>query len=125
MMAIAACSSSPPRTSRIGGITSPSWSSSRATGIEPGAIPPMSAWWARVATKPIGCDWPANTGATVVMSGRCVPPRNGSFSVSTSPGENGARSITARTAAGIAPRCTGMCAACATICPLASKTAHE
>jgi hypothetical protein len=80
-------------------------------------MPPMSAWCARVATKAMGVSWPAKTGATVVMSGRCVPPRNGSFSASTSPGLNGASSITSRTAAGIAPRCTGMCAACATISP--------
>ena len=88
-------------------------------------MPPMSAWWARVATKATGCGAPANTGATVVMSGRCVPPRNGSFSMQTSPGSNGARSITARTAVGMAPRWTGMCAACATIAPAPSKTAHE
>ena len=35
------------------------------------------------------------------------------------------RSSAAATDSGIAPRCTGMCAACATICPAGSKTAHE
>jgi hypothetical protein len=34
---------------RTGGITNPSCTSSREpAGIEPGAMPPMSAWWARV-----------------------------------------------------------------------------
>ncbi len=42
------------------------------------------------------------------MSGRCVPPRNGSFSTTTSPGAIGAWSMAARTESGIAPRCTGM-----------------
>ena len=46
----AASAGLPASISRTGGITSPSCSSSRATGIEPGAMPPMSAWWARVAT---------------------------------------------------------------------------
>src|SRR5262245_57213443 len=43
----------------------------------------------------------------------------------TSPGAKGASACTAATDAGIAPRCTGMCAACATIWPRASNTAHE
>ncbi len=43
----------PASTKRIGGITKPSWSNSFATGIDPGAMPPISAWCARVATNPI------------------------------------------------------------------------
>ena len=59
-----------------------------------------------------------------VRSGRCEPPCDGSLSRKRSP----ARASSARTAAtdsGIAPRCTGMCAACATILPRASKIAHD
>ena len=44
-------------------------------GIEPGAIPPMSAWCPRAATKKLGAGaLGAKTGAMTVMSGRCVPP---------------------------------------------------
>ena len=45
-------------------------------GIEPGVMPPMSAWWPRAATKNVGTGEFAslNTGMTAVMSGRCVPP---------------------------------------------------
>ena len=32
------------------------------------------------------CGRASNTGATAVISGRCVPPRNGSFTSATSPG---------------------------------------
>ena len=40
---------SPPATSRTGGMTRPSCSSSREpAGMLPGAMPPTSAWWARV-----------------------------------------------------------------------------
>ena len=42
-----------PASSRTGGMRSPSWSISVASGgIEPGAIPPRSAWWARFADPP-------------------------------------------------------------------------
>ena len=58
------------------------------------------------------------------MSGRCVPPEKGSLTAKTSPGP-GSRSITAATASGIAPRCTGMCSAWATIRPSASNSAAE
>ena len=52
-------------------------------GIDPGEAPPMSAWCARLATKPIGraarrapdAGASAKTGETIVTSGRCVPPR--------------------------------------------------
>jgi len=69
---------------------------------------------------------PKKTGATNVMSGRCAPPAYGSLRTTTSPGEN---DRTARTAAateyGIAPRCTGIDSACATIWPAASNSALE
>ncbi len=56
------------------------------------------------------------TGVTTVMSGRCVPPSNGSFSTHDTPGSLLALEHR-RTAAGIEPRCTGMCSACITISP--------
>ena len=40
-------------------------------GIDPGAMPPTSAWWARVATQPHNTGGAlTNTGDTVVMSGK-------------------------------------------------------
>ena len=55
-------------------------------GIEPGEMPPTSAWWPREPTKNSSSS-PAssNTGVTTVMSGRCVPPWYGSLSTYTSP----------------------------------------
>ena len=45
---------SPPSSSGRGEITTPSSSSVRlSAGIEPGTRPPTSAWWARLAAKPI------------------------------------------------------------------------
>ena len=62
-----------------------------------------------------------------VISGRCVPPLNGLFSATTSPGfsENRRCSSTVRTLSPIAPRCTGTCGALATRLPSASKMAQE
>ena len=59
-----------------------------------------------------------------MISGRWVPPVYGSFSAHTSPSA-GLRSITAATASGIAPRCTGMCSAWTTMRPAASNSAVE
>ena len=44
-------------------------------GVEPGVMPPMSAWWPRLPTKN-RIRWPAssNTGVMTVTSGRWVPP---------------------------------------------------
>ena len=90
-------------------------------GIDPGGIPPTSEWWAReqanATTSPS-----TESGETMVTSGRCVPPENGSLRMNMSPGR-GSRSITAATETGIAPRCTGMCSACATMRPSASNSA--
>ena len=59
---------------------SPSWNISTASaGIEPGAMPPTSAWWARLAAQPTSRSRPTKHGATRVMSLRCVPPANGSL----------------------------------------------
>src|SRR3954452_4174935 len=59
-----------------------------------------------------------------VMSGRCVPPRYGSLSTHDTP-SRWSSPTTAATAAGIAPRCTGMCSACMTISPRGSNSAVE
>ena len=62
------------------------------------------------------------------MSGRWVPPRNGSLRIhrSSAPiGPAAASAATASTAAGIDPRWTGMCSACMTSSPLGSKSAVE
>ncbi len=121
-------------SSRRGEMTTPS--SSRlwlSAGIEPGTRAPTSAWWARLAAKPIRHppappvppgSAGANTGVMTVMSGRWVPPANGSLRIHETPGACCSPS-TAATAAGIAPRCTGMCSACITICPSASNRAVE
>ena len=108
-----------------GEITTPSSSSVRlSAGIDPGTRPPTSAWWARLAAKPSSSPPAANTGVITVMSGRWVPPANGSLRIQETPGACRSPS-TAATAAGIAPRCTGMCSACITICPSASNSAVE
>ncbi len=44
-------------------------------GIEPGVLPPMSAWWPREPTKNMIVSVSgANTGVITVISGRWVPP---------------------------------------------------
>ena len=92
-------------------------------GIDPGDIPPMSEWCARVTAYPTIAP-SMSTGLTSVMSGRCVPPAYGSLRIQTSPGR-ASPDITAATDSGIAPRCTGMCSACAIIRPAASNSAAE
>ena len=89
----------------------------------PGSDAPTSAWCARLAAKPTSSE-SANTGEIAVMSGRCVPPANGSLRIQASPGAWSSSRIDA-TALGIAPRCTGMCSACMTIRPLASNRAVD
>ena len=43
--------------------------------IEPGEMPPTSAWWPREATQNrMFFLLSSNTGVHTVMSGRCVPP---------------------------------------------------
>ena len=86
--------------------------------MEPGVRPPTSAWCARLAAKPSRPS-PVSTGVTTVMSGRCVPPANGSLRIHDHgrPGRRG-RVPGRRRPAGIAPRCTGMCSACITISPV-------
>ena len=97
-----------------------------SAGIDPGAAPPTSAWWARLAAQPTSRP-PAKQGATSVMSLRWVPPAKGSFSTTCSPGRmpSPKASIAARTLAGIDPRCTGMCSACTSISPPAVNRAAE
>ncbi len=48
------------------------------------------------------------TGITNVISGRWVPPRKGSLSMTTSPGSSSHCSTAAATDMGIDPKCTGM-----------------
>ena len=79
-------------------------------GIEPGVLPPISAWWARLAVKnssrPRCGSW---TGVTTVTSGRWEPPRYGSLLIKTSPGRIVALSAkTCLTVSPIAPRWTGI-----------------
>src|SRR2546422_5200593 len=65
-------------------------------------------------------------GFTRVMSGRCDPPRYGSFTITWSPSPR-LPPISSRSTSiviGIEPRWTGMCSACATIRPSASKSAQ-
>ena len=106
-------------SSRVGGMITPSSSSVREPGGRlPGSDPPTSAWCARVTA------YPSSVRVTIVRSGRCVPPAYGSFRIHGSPGA-GSCAITAATASGIAPRCTGMCSACVTIRPRWSNRAVE
>ena len=42
-------------------------------GIDPGRVPPISAWWARLTTQAISRS-SAKTGVARVRSGRCEPP---------------------------------------------------
>ena len=57
-------------------MSTPSSSTVVARGvIEPGAVPPTSAWWPREATQNrIVSPCSSKTGVQTVMSGRCVPP---------------------------------------------------
>ena len=125
--------SSTARTSgvrRTGGSRRPSSNTSTApAGIEPGADPPTSAWWARLATHPTRAPstW---HGATTVMSLRWVPPANGSLTIhcwpgTTSPPASSTAASTAATDAGMAPRWTGMFSAWASSSPVAVNTADE
>ena len=59
------------------------------------------------------------------MSGKCVPPAYGSLSDPDLVRAPARGRATAATASGIAPRWTGMCSACATMRPAASKSAVE
>ena len=91
-------------------------------------MPPTSAWWARLATKPKRRGFPSSStkmGVMTVMSGRCVPPRKGSLRITTSPGSKVCSRSAWATERGMDPRWTGMCAAWATIFPSASKRAQE
>ena len=60
--------------------TTPSSARLRAKGgIEPGAMPPTSAWCPRLATKKRSAPCSSCTGEITVMSGRCEPPAAGSL----------------------------------------------
>src|SRR3989454_1657169 len=110
----------------VGEMTRPS--SSRTTesaGIEPGAEPPTSAWWALLTAYPRREPrW--KIGFTRVMAGRWDPPRYGSFTITWSPSARPPPISSRRTSivTGIDPRWTGMCSACATMRPSASNKAQ-
>ena len=93
------------------------------SGMDPGVSPPMSAWWAREASRNSGSP-STNTGATHVTSGRWVPPRKGSLSMKTSPGERFS-AATDLAANDIDPRCMGIWAAWAIISPSELNMAQE
>lgn len=45
-------------------------------GMDPGSIPPISAWWPREAVKKmISFVFALNTGVIIVISGRCLERR--------------------------------------------------
>lgn len=45
-------------------------------GMDPGRIPPISAWWPREAVKKIiSSVFMSNTGVMMVISGRCLEKR--------------------------------------------------
>ena len=99
-------------------------------GIDPGVIPPTSAWCPRDATKKTHSP-SLNTGVITVMSGRCDPPADGWFVTRTSPGFNRERSSEPfhrsschLTVLLIAPRCTGTCGALATRPPSGPNNAQ-
>ena len=99
-------------------------------GMEPGVIPPISAWWPRAATQNDGALPSTKTGVTTVTSGRWVPPAKGLLSTNVSPAwipraEPAHLSITVRTLSPMEPRWTGMCGALAIRWPSASNSAQE
>ncbi|CAM5300018.1 hypothetical protein SRIMM317S_00909 [Streptomyces rimosus subsp. rimosus] len=109
----------PSRTSsQLSKRTPSSWMVRLKAGMEPGVMPPISAWWPREATRN-SSSRPASskTGVTTVTSGRCVPPWYGSLTAYTSPGRRSPvprrRLSTSLMDSPIDPRCTGMCGALA------------
>ena len=90
------------RVSRTGGMRRPScWMSTASGGIDPGAMPPRSAWWARFGPAD---ELVVNEARRHdVTSFRCVPPAYGSFRTTWSPGRSVAERIEsgARTRASI------------------------
>ncbi len=105
-----------------------SWMVLLKAGIEPGVMPPISAWWPREATRnSSSAPSVSKTGVTTVTSGRWVPPWYGSLIAYTSPGRisPARRRSTSLMDSPIEPRCTGMCGALAIRLPSASKRAQE
>ncbi len=119
----------PRRVSSTGGIRSPSAKISMASaGIEPGAAPPTSAWWARVAAQP---DQPVADEARrhhgdvveVGAAGEGIVEDDLLARPDRRPSPN--RAMASATDAGIDPRCTGMFSAWASSSPSAVNTAAE
>ncbi len=117
---------SPRRIMCIGAMITPSSSSRVAPGgMEPGRVPPISAWCARLAAYPMSSPPSAWIGVMIVTSGRCEPPSAGWFVTTTSPGSIPITSRTERTHSPSDPRCTGTCGAFTINSPAASRIAHE
>mmetsp|Transcript_856 Transcript_856/g.2500 ORF Transcript_856/g.2500 Transcript_856/m.2500 type:complete len:288 (+) Transcript_856:1618-2481(+) len=114
---------------RKASMTAPSSSSEvESAGMEPGALPPTSAWWPREAQKKAGRDESSSSkksGEMTVMSGRWEPPALGSLATTTSPGPRATLASWALTVSDMAPRWTGTWGAFATRPPSAAKRAHE
>ena len=107
-------------SSRVGGMTTPSSCElARVRGHARRApCPPTSAWCARVTAKPsAGARDERDVGKVGAARVRVVDDVDARRA--------GSCAATAATASGIAPRCTGMCSAWATIRPRASKSAVE
>ena len=100
-------------------------------GIEPGAMPPTSAWCARFATHPTSRrPSAAKHGDTQrhVVEVRAAGERVVDDHLVTGPGaaaRRDERRLPPRAEAGIEPRCTGMCSACTSSSPSAVNSAAE
>ena len=105
----------------------PSWKISvESAALDPGTRPPTSVWCAMVQAKASRLP-STKIGWNTKMSGRCMPPSNGSFIANTSPGwmSPSKHFITDCSATGIAPRCPDSVSPCATITPSPSANAVE
>ena len=124
--------SSPPSTSWKLSNSTPSSSIVRLNGgMEPGVMPPMSAWWAREATKKSGLAAAAkhrrdhrDVGQVDAAVGRARSARRRRPGLHPSPSRFAAMIV--RTLSPIEPRCTGMCGRVGDQgCRRASNTAQE
>mmetsp|Transcript_294 Transcript_294/g.1368 ORF Transcript_294/g.1368 Transcript_294/m.1368 type:complete len:216 (+) Transcript_294:1007-1654(+) len=119
----------PATTSLNASMAAPSSAIDRENGgMDPGVIPPTSAWCPLDATRNTISPC-LNTGVTTVMSGRWLPPALGWLVTRTSPSFSPpfcAQWFSChRTVSLMAPRCTGTCGAFATKPPSGPNSAHE
>ena len=85
-------------------------------GMPPGVGPPTSAWWARLAAKPSSRSAGIENRRDQRDVGEVGAALEGVVDDPQVPGRC-SRARIASTAAGIEPRCTGMCSACMTSSP--------